>query len=183
MFDKWYVSTTWTSKEDSYLKQIQNYNFAKGINGISLFVPKKEFFFIKRGEPMAQVKPMFKGYIFFETKMETYEFLSYFNKLVRDLMWLDFLYLLRYGDTRDSLVRRGEQLALLQFMNDKRIMEISRGYKEGDKVKIINGALTGFESNIVYINTHKMQAAVEVQMMGRCTIMTVGLEMIEKVNE
>ena len=51
---------------------------------------------------------------------------------------------------------------------------------ENDEVKILSGPLQDMEGMIKKINLHKRIAEVEVEFMGRKTIIYLGIEMIEK---
>lgn len=51
---------------------------------------------------------------------------------------------------------------------------------ENDEVKILSGPLQDMEGMIKKINLHKRIAEVEVEFMGRKTVIYLGIEMIEK---
>ena len=51
---------------------------------------------------------------------------------------------------------------------------------ENDQIKILSGPLQDMEGMVKRINLHKRIAEVEVEFMGRKTIIHLGIEMIEK---
>ena len=51
---------------------------------------------------------------------------------------------------------------------------------ENDEIKILSGPLQNMEGMVKRINLHKRIAEVEVEFMGRKTIIHLGIEMIEK---
>jgi transcriptional antiterminator NusG len=58
---------------------------------------------------------------------------------------------------------------------------MSKGIVVGDKIKVTEGALVGSESLIKKINRHKMEAMIQVKLMGDYRDVVVGLEVIEKL--
>lgn len=51
---------------------------------------------------------------------------------------------------------------------------------EGNEISIISGPLAGMEGMVRKINLHKMLAEVEVPFMNGCTVIHLGIEMVEK---
>ena len=64
----------------------------------------------------------------------------------------------------------------------KRTVAMSRGIIEGDQVRIISGPLRGHEARIAKIDRHKRTAQIEFQIMGRRTLIRVGLEIVKKTS-
>ena len=54
---------------------------------------------------------------------------------------------------------------------------------EGDKVNILTEPLLGMQGYIKKINLHKRIAEVEVEILGRKTVLYLGVEMVEKKQE
>ncbi|MDR2091536.1 MAG: hypothetical protein LBP62_07830 [Clostridiales bacterium] len=86
-----------------------------------------------------------------------------------------------YGDSERIAVSEDEQRALQYLIGDKRCIETSVGFAEGDKIVVTAGALTGKESIIKRINKHKRQAVIEIEFFGAISEMTVGLEIIHAI--
>lgn len=55
----------------------------------------------------------------------------------------------------------------------------SVGIIEGNKVKVLSGALMGKETSIKKINRHKRQAVIEMMIFGETREIAVALEIIE----
>ena len=51
---------------------------------------------------------------------------------------------------------------------------------DNDEIKILSGPLQNMEGMIKRINLHKRIAEVEVEFMGRMTVIHLGIEMVEK---
>lgn len=62
----------------------------------------------------------------------------------------------------------------------KRTVAMSRGVIEGDQVRIISGPLRGHEARIAKIDRHKRIAQIQFQILGRTTLVRVGLEIVKK---
>ncbi len=60
-------------------------------------------------------------------------------------------------------------------------IEISEVLVEaGNRIKILSGPLVNLKGQIKKINLHKRIAAVEVEFMGRKTVVNLGIEMVER---
>ena len=174
--NNWYIVSTWKGRENSLVKGILAYNAEKSINIVMPFIPTKETFFKRAGNIKKETSVMFPGYVFIETSMGAYDFLVYSKKVQR--IFRDFITVLRYGDSDETAVRWEERFALLKYMDDKWCIETSLGFRENDVITIIEGALVGHEAQIKKIDNHKMRAWVEVEILGKKTIIELGLQMI-----
>ena len=60
---------------------------------------------------------------------------------------------------------------------------MSYGMQVGDKVRVTEGALVGLEYRIVKIDRHKRKAVIEIELFREKKEITVGLEILVKVND
>ena len=67
---------------------------------------------------------------------------------------------------------------LHQLANDEYVVELSKGIKIGDRLKVTDGPLVGMEALIIKIDRHKRTATICVPMMGRVVETVVGLEVL-----
>ena len=63
---------------------------------------------------------------------------------------------------------------------DRRVIEMSEGIVEGNKVIVLRGPLRGHEAEIKRIDPHRRMAELEVSMLGRMKTIRLGLEIISK---
>lgn len=70
---------------------------------------------------------------------------------------------------------------MMRFGGKNHVVEMSVGYIEGDKVVVTEGPMTDWQGNVKKIDRHKRIAIIEVEMFGRMTDVTVGLEVVNKV--
>ena len=174
--DFWYVLFVWTGYEKDALNRLAilfNEQQAKP------FLPTVEKNFKKQGKTILEKQLMFPGYLFVETKREGGEFYDLVHPVIR--LSPNIIRVLGKGGTESMMVTDGERKALETILGQKREIEISEGIIEGDHVKIIRGALKGFESQIIKVNRHKQEAVIELDILGAKRAVTVGLEIVEKV--
>lgn len=63
---------------------------------------------------------------------------------------------------------------------DDHVARMSEGVIEGGTIKVLSGPLMGYEGNIQKIDRHKRLAYVEIKMLGRTTVVKLGLEIVSK---
>ncbi|MBE5938543.1 MAG: antiterminator LoaP [Lachnospiraceae bacterium] len=86
------------------------------------------------------------------------------------------------GDGKDFVpISKVEQHVLEELMNEDRIITISKGFIEGDKIKVTEGPLSVFPATIKRVDRHKRIADIEVMMFGVPVKAKVGLEVIKKI--
>lgn len=60
------------------------------------------------------------------------------------------------------------------------VARMSEGVIEGGTIKVLSGPLQGYEGSIQKVDRHKRLAYVEIQMLGRKTVVKLGLEIVSK---
>lgn len=134
-----------------------------------------------RGEWMDKYEKLLPGYVFMNSKnaedlylalksipMLT-KFLGWNPECVtalteQEVKWLEAL----VSTDRDG--RTSGEVSLSQ-------LEVN----ENDEIRILSGPLQNMEGMIKRINLHKRIAEVEVEFMGRMTVIHLGIEMVEKI--
>jgi len=171
----WYVLFARTGTEERLAEQL-NYEFTDEI-GIS-FIPKKIAIYRRKGVKSRFEQKCFPGYVFIESAKPLEEILNRMTPIVyRQKNAYKFLH---YGENKNDIaMHEEERIALSALFNAERIIDISKGYKEGDTVKIVSGALVNREGIIQRVNVSRKEVVIAVYMFGAITSLTVGLEMIE----
>ncbi len=139
----------------------------------------QEKLFKKDGIVKKELQPLFPGYVFVESELTSQEFIKRTSIIIYTSHVI--VSLLRYSDTEIAM-RESERQMLLGLCNDDHCIESSSGIKEGSKIIITDGPLKGFESAIKKVNRHKRQALIELEFMGSMRMVSVALEVLEKVN-
>jgi transcriptional antiterminator NusG len=124
---------------------------------------------------------MFPGYVFVETAMPGKEFLEKTTNFVR--VSDGIMRVLRYGGTDDIAIRKEEMRILQYLLGDKRCVETSTGFKEGDKIIITAGVLKGHGSIIKTVNAHKREAIIEIEFMGGMREVKVAIELVKRYGD
>ena len=148
----WYVVQVRTGDERKISERFQHEIKAEGED---VFVPMFERRKNVKGKWTKEIKPLFPGYIFFQTKI------------------------LMTG-SEYTPISSEEELFLHQLIGDDYIAQESIGVIEGDKVIVMRGPLHGLEGNIIKINRHKRMAIIKADFMGGPREIKVGLEIIDK---
>lgn len=91
----------------------------------------------------------------------------------------DFIKVL--GDRQKLITLYSHEIDFLQkYTNGNKILEISCGFLEGDKLVATDGPLKNYQGKIVHIDRHKRLATLEMDFLGRIVRITVGLEVVRK---
>lgn len=141
-------------------------------DGEAVFTPMLEMQRRVHGEEIVEQKPLFVGYVFFDTQdVEGLFFrlkrVSGFTKILQ----VDKEFIPITVEERDVIER---------LRDDENVVRMSEGYKEGDRVVITSGPLVGMESRIKKVNRAKRQAVLELSLMGEVREVTLGLRVLNK---
>ena len=118
-------------------------------------------------------KPLFPGYLFFDSG--NVEVLT--DRLKKTPEFTRVL-----GDGSKPIALHPHEVAFLEkYTNEDRLMEMSCGFLEGDRLVVTHGPLKDYEGKIVHINRHKRLATLEVEFFGRTIRVEVGVEVVMKV--
>ena len=176
----WYVLFVETGKENESVREIAK----GGIEGVQAFVPMYNTKFRNSGKIVSEKKRLFPGYIFVEAEIPGLEFYASVRRLV--VRSEHILKVLKYGNGYLEYLfeMKEEEVAVFQKLwNCDCCVEMSQGVIVGDRIVISDGPLFGFESYIKRINRHKMEATLELELMGDKREVIVGLEVVKKVSD
>ena len=176
----WYTLFVKTGYEHTIVNQICS---AWLVDELKPFVPMYDARFKKGGRIISEKRRCFPGYVFIESETRGVEF--YIS--VKPFVYLsqDSLKILRYGNgnlDQSFELNEKEQGILEKLINDERCIEMSQGLVEGNSVTIVGGPLIGLEGLIKKVHRHKMEAIIELEMMGARREFTVGLEIIDRLS-
>jgi len=152
------------------------------------FIPTKEKAYRKNGVIYKKREPLFAGYMFFQTSIESglieEKFSSYLKKTPRKHKEYYPKVLSNYdeeyeydelnnrwnlvGETKDFVVFREDERLLWESLLDENYCLLgSEGYLDGENnVKVTSGPLVGMEDKIQKINRHKRDAIVRFDILG-----------------
>ncbi len=172
----WYVLFVQTGREhkvESFLKEQLDLEI------FFPFVPMQEILFKKAGMIKKELKPLFPGYVFIETRIPDKEFLKAVSIPVYASH--DIISILKYSENEISM-KESEKKLLLRLCNDYFCIESSRGIIEGDRIYITEGPLRGLESTIKKVNRHTRQTLIELEILGGKRFVSVPLEIVDKIS-
>lgn len=138
------------------------------------FVPRREVLRREGGAWVSVRESLFPGYLFVETE--------HINKVMERLARVPaFTRLLGVGDERVIPLSQDEISWLSALMQPiDKVVGMSEGVIEGDRVIVTSGPLVGREALISKIDRHKRLAYLDMRMFGRTKTIKVGLEIVEK---
>ncbi|MEN2777205.1 antiterminator LoaP [Acetivibrio clariflavus] len=171
----WYVLFVKAGKE----RKVEQY-LRKQLNpDISIpFIPLQEILFRRSGTVKREIRFLFPGYVFIESILSDRQFIQVIKPVIAKCS--DIISLLKYSNTEISM-KESEKNMLINLCNSEYCIEASYGVIEGDRIHIIDGPLKGMESIVRKVNRHKREAQVEIEIMGEVRLVTVALEVVEKV--
>ncbi|OUP08462.1 antiterminator LoaP [Collinsella sp. An2] len=135
------------------------------------FYPQYETQIKVRGRWVSCVKPLFPGYLIAVTNRP--------EELEHKLLELpEFARVLSQGGAFVPLAREETELIGSFTSKGKRVVPMSFGVKEGDRVVVTRGPLVGHEGMIRDINRRKSIANLEINLCGRRVAVRVGLGIV-----
>ena len=163
-------------------KVINEINGTWKMNEMKPFIPLYDMPFKRYGIITIEKRRFFPGYIIIESEMPGVKFVIETRDLIERSR--NMFRILKYGDDyQDSSYEMNEEerSILLKLFNANHCVEISKGYyDEGNNIVITEGPFMGHEGCIKKVNRHKMEAVINIDIMGSTRELKVGFELIQK---
>lgn len=182
----WYAVQTYGGKEDRCRKRL-----TKEHTNIHTFLPQRELEIRRIGKVSRKKFPLFKGYFFLRrddrlTLMDAMDL----KKSVRYLgLQPGILKIVgnpvtdgEYDETFITPIDASEMNFILDITREDEVIAFSKFVKEGNKVRILAGPLTGKEVLIVKVNPRKKRITVETEFLGQVRQIDLGGEMIHHMD-
>ena len=138
------------------------------------FIPEYETMWATKGEWKPTRAKLFPGYIFVKTTDPV--------TLATVLAEIPAFSRLLGANGEKFIPLSDDEVAWLNVFTtaDTHLVEMSRGFIEGDHVTVIRGPLKGHEAQIAKIDRHKRIAVLDVRMFNQTKQVKVGLEIVWK---
>ena len=169
----WYVIQVFRGKEDFFVERL------KGNEEFLAFVPKRVLILKRKDSIKKAYEPLFPGYVFIASDKDYISFNSFYYQSVK--MIDGSIRILKHKEDVEALYPHEREM-IERFINKDYIIEVSNGYIEGDKVRIVDGPLIGQESHIVKINRHKRTAWIEISLLGEKRSIELSCDIIAKMD-
>ena len=166
----WYVIWTTTGREEYTRDLIQKFVLPDLYNRLVIPYRRKKHF--QNGKSFIVENIVFPSYLFVETNC--------IKDFVTALNTLPGFSVVLHTDDFYSPVYDHEVNLLMKLMNDHDVIDMSTGYMEGEKIRIVSGPLRGFEGQIKKVIRRRGIAILELNIFNRPTEARLGLELIEK---
>ena len=138
------------------------------------FVPRREVLHKVEGQWVSVQELLFPGYLFISTT----QIQQVFERLARVPAFTRLL-----GKSDEKIIPLSpDEVAWLTALLEpvSKVLEMSIGVIEGEKVMVTEGPLKGHEGLISKINRNKRVAYLDMHMFGRTKTIKVGLEIVRK---
>ncbi|MDP9750081.1 antiterminator LoaP [Thermoanaerobacter pentosaceus] len=168
---KWYVIFTRGGFENKVKDIIQNCFKEE----VKLLVPKRKIIERVKGQPVEKIKLLFPGYVFVNAEMSDELYYKMSEVLKRGVF-------LKEGK-RPAFVKEEEMKIILSLIKNSDLIDVSKGIMEGERVKIIEGPLKGYEGLIKKIDKRKKRAKVMLSIAGELKSVDLAIEVIENASE
>ena len=168
----WYAVFVRCGKEEKVRARMQ-YKFKDIDDEISFVLPKLILKERKGGIWYEREKTLLPGYVLINGEMN-HDKLA----MLRDVP--DFIKLLKTGDEIRS-IPENEIFVLGTLMQDGETIGISDIIIEGDKVAVVDGPLKSLEGIVKSIDKRKGRARIRVSFLGDERLVTVGVNIIDKL--
>lgn len=169
----WVVAQVTVGKEDE-IKETCSDMLPKDVLE-DIFVPKHVRLKKYRGEWRRETRPLYSGYVFMVTHDP--------QALEKALIKVPGRHRLLKADDIILTVSDEEKSFINRIAGRDNIVDISVGYKEGDRIKIVSGPMLGLEGDIIHVDRHKRLVTINVSLFGRAVKTTLGLELTYKQPE
>ena len=169
----WVVAQVTVGKEEEIRKSCADM-LSKSILE-DVFVPKHVRFKRYKGEWHKETRPLYSGYIFMVTPDP--------SDLEKALTKVPGYHRLLKADDVILTINPEEKAFIRRIAGRDNTVDISVGYKEGDKIKVISGPMMGLEGDIVHVDRHKRLVTINTTLFGRTVKTTLGLELTYKSPE
>lgn len=167
--ESWHALFVTTGHEDKVKKAIE----ATFKDEIKSIVPKRELRERKSGKWHIVKRTLFPGYVLIKGKItiETYYRIKEIPMLANLLK-----------DESGPLKIEEKELEVLNILlNGEENIGISTAYKEGQKIRIIDGPLVGLEGHIQSVDTRKGRAKVSIDFLGDTRTVQLGIDFVDKI--
>lgn len=167
---KWYVLHVMTGEEISVRDYIR-----KKMPGIKALAPQREMKERKGGEWKIRKRTMFPGYVFVNCPMAIDEYYRLSNIY-------GVISILKGASSSPASVPEDEMNFILKVTEEDDLVGIMNMVIDGDKVKVISGALQGYEGQIVKVDRRRFRAKVKFTLMGQEKFVELGVNVVEKID-
>ena len=169
----WVVAQVMSGKEEEVRKTCADMLSKDVLEDV--FVPRQVRLKKYKGEWRRERRPLYSGYVFMVTRDP--------EALEKALIKVPGRHRLLKADDIILTVSEEEQAFLRRLGGSENLVDISVGYKEGDRIKILSGPMVGLEGDIIHVDRHKRLVTINVSLFGRMVKTTLGLELTFKEPE
>lgn len=164
-----YVLRVTSGKEKNCIDFMKKYYSEISSN---FYFPERELLILRKGCKVKELKPLFPGYVFYETRKINSEEITIIN---------DYSYFISFlpkgSDPRPVL--KNEEIVLKTLFNFGSIIEVSKvQFDENKKIFVKRGPMKGLEGRIVKVDRRKNRVKIKFDLYESPFLIDLGFEMI-----
>lgn len=152
-----------TGAEDDLAEKLK-----RKFSEIQLVVPKKKRV-RRQGDRADELVVLFPGYLFFRAD-EAFPAYS----LARN----DDVYRLLLTDRSDWRLAGSDRALAESFFEAGGVIDLSKAYYEGNRIRIVDGFLKDYEGQIIRVNKRNRTAQIQLNISGSAKTLWLGFELI-----
>jgi len=173
---RWYVVNTYTGHEEKVKNHIEKLRESKGLDNkiLEIKIPRKEVVTLRKGKKKIVEKEFFPGYILINMRVDSETYW-----LIKNIPGVtDFL-----GGENPVPLQKSELVKIDNMIKMKEEQEPrpAVSFKEGDKVRIIEGPFDNFMGIVEDADESKQKVKVMVTIFGRTTPVELDFLQVEKL--
>mgnify|MGYP001091639040 CR=1 FL=1 len=168
--ENWYALFVSSGHEEK-VKKVLEMTLGEAIEAI---VPKRELRERKEGKWTVVTRKLFPGYVLVKGNID----IEIYYKIKSIPMLANFL-----RDEDGLLTIDEKELLTLNIITNHKDgnLEISKAFKEKNKIRIIDGPLAGLEGYIDSVDTRKGRAKVKIEFLNEIREIQLGIEFVDKI--
>lgn len=116
---------------------------------------------------------LFPGYVFFCADED-------FLTRVKDR---EFIYRILRTEANDWRLQGRDRELVSKFFEHDGVIELSKAYYEGNRIRITEGFMKNFEGQIIRVNHRNKTAQIQLDFVGRQATIWLGFELVEPVED
>lgn len=116
---------------------------------------------------------LFPGYVFFCAD-------EGFLTRVKDR---EFIYRILRTEANDWRLQGRDRELVSKFFEHDGVIELSKAYYEGDRIRITEGFMKNFEGQITRVNHRNKTAQIQLDFVGRQATLWLGFELVEHAED
>jgi transcriptional antiterminator NusG len=171
---KFYAAMVKTGGEDAFIKSFRKKH--PGCHGLAVYFPRRELREKKLGKTRTVLRPVFSGYVFFETDKD--DGIAGYKAALESV---NGFYRFLHSNTRIAEITGGDLEIITRFIKPgNAVAGVSKvRYDENNRIVVVDGVMKGLEGNIVKVDRRKGRAKIRLDLYSDSFLIDLSFEAVE----